>query len=206
LVDAGSEWPAPVLSKTNFVYKDAALLWRSAKAIFTAGKIVSRTSRGCAACESGEIRALVEAVYGEGAPEIPPSLEEVENEALGVRSGERTQAHYNTLDFQKGYDWDGMKWERETRVKTRLGEETITLRLARVDAGRVVPWISTEEGDPRRAWALSEVSLRKSRCSGVLVLNPIDNERWQGTVRGKGANPARVLYSKSTGLQFVGSQ
>jgi CRISPR-associated endonuclease/helicase Cas3 len=149
--NAGCNWPAPILPKTNFVHKNAALLWRSAKAIFAPRKIVSRTSFERAPVESGEIRALVEAVYGDDALEIPSSLEIAENDAFGVRSGERTQARYNTLDFQMGYDWDGMKWERETRVKTRLGEETITLRLARVDAGRVVPWISIDDGDLRRA-------------------------------------------------------
>jgi CRISPR-associated endonuclease/helicase Cas3 len=206
------------------------LLWRSAKAIFGAGKIVRRTTLECASIESGEVRALVEAVYGEDGLAIPPSLKEAENEALGARSGERTQAHYNTLDFQKGYDWDGMKWERETRVKTRLGEETITLRLARIESGRIIPWMPVENGDLRRSWALSEVSLRKSRCSGadnppeiqalveeaqrewtlsekempVLVLERTGGEVWQGTVCGKGANPVRVFYSKLAGLQFAG--
>ncbi len=166
LDDVQSQWPAPVLPKTNFVYKDAALLWRSAEAIFTAGKIVSRTSFTCAPVATGEVRALVEAVYGDNALAIPPSLERAEIESLGEHAGEKTLALYNVLDFQKGYDWDGMKWERDTRVKTRLGEETITLRLARIAAGRVVPWISVEDEDPRRAWALSEVSLRVSQCFG----------------------------------------
>ena len=53
LDDVQSQWPAPVLPKTNFVYKDAALLWRSAKAIFTAGKIVSRNEVDMPACRDG---------------------------------------------------------------------------------------------------------------------------------------------------------
>jgi CRISPR-associated endonuclease/helicase Cas3 len=57
LEEVEEHWPAPVLPKTNFVYKDAALLWRSAKAIFAAGKIVSRTSLECGPVESGEVRA-----------------------------------------------------------------------------------------------------------------------------------------------------
>jgi CRISPR-associated endonuclease/helicase Cas3 len=152
-------FPAPVLPKTNFVYTDASLLWRSAEAIFTAGKIASRTSVARAPVESGEVRALIEAVYSDDIPAIPPSLERAEIRALGVHSGERTQAHYSTLNFHKGYDWDGMKWERDTRVKTRLGEDTITLRLARMEDGTVVPWMPIEGGDVRRAWALSEVNL-----------------------------------------------
>jgi len=136
----GSSWPSPVLPKTNFVYRDAALLWRSAKAVFTAGKIVSRTSPTCALCETGEVRALIEAAYSTTERlAIPPGLERAENEGEGVRSGERTQASYNTLEFANGYDWDGMKWERDTRVKTRLGEATTILRLACIQAETVVP-------------------------------------------------------------------
>ena len=222
-------WPAPLLPKTVFVYRDAALLWRSAKAIFTAGKIVSRTSLARAPVESGEVRALIEAVYGADIPAVPPSLEAAEIKSIGARSGERTQASYSTLDFQKGYDWDGMKWQRDTRIKTRLGEETITLRLARMETGRIVPWISTEEGDLRRAWALSEVNLRRSQCSSsnnspmvdklievamhrwtlsereipIVLLTPVDDVRWQGAARDRNENSLSLLYSKSKGLQLA---
>jgi CRISPR-associated endonuclease/helicase Cas3 len=234
--DVESMWPAPVLPKTNFVYKDAALLWRSAKAIFTAGKIVSRTSLALAPIETGEVRALIEAVYseagcGDAILGIPRSLEKAETRALGTRSGDRTQAHYNTLDFHKGYDWDGMKWERDTRVKTRLGDETITLRLARIQGGYIVPWMPIEEGDPSRAWALSEVSVRRFQCSGsnnppelqklvemaqrgwslsekeipIVLLDPIDHLNWQGTALNNGGS-LRVRYSASSGLKFVGAE
>jgi CRISPR-associated endonuclease/helicase Cas3 len=229
LDDVRSQWPGPVLPKTNFVYKDAALLWRSAKAIFTAGKIVSRTSLTCAPVESGEVRALVEAVYGDNALAIPPSLERAENDALGARSGERTQAHYNVLDFQKGYDWDGMKWERDTRVKTRLGEETVTLRLARVEEGRVVPWAPVEAEDWRRAWALSEVSLRKTQCFSsnnppevqalvdearrgwtlsekeipVVVLNETDLQGvWEAPALDAREAPMKIGYSRIAGVKL----
>jgi CRISPR-associated endonuclease/helicase Cas3 len=229
--DVGRLWPAPVLPKTNFVYGDAALLWRSARAIFAAGKIVSRTSVALAPVETGEVRALVEAVYGAHALPIPPSLESAEIKALGGRFGERTRAHHNTLDFDKGYDWDGTKWERDTRVKTRLAEETITLRLAHMEAGRILPWMPIEDGDLRRAWALSEVSVRKSQCSGsnnsselqklvdqsrrgwtlsekeipVVVLNSIDQVTWQGTALDNSANPITLFYSRSAGLRFAGT-
>src|ERR1700730_9724648 len=85
LEEVEEHWPAPVLPKTNFVYKNAALLWRSAKAIFAAGKIVSRTSLECAPVESGEVRALFEAVYLENSLAIPPSLEGPRLTLLGGR-------------------------------------------------------------------------------------------------------------------------
>jgi CRISPR-associated endonuclease/helicase Cas3 len=221
-------WPAPVLPKTNFVYEDAALLWRSAKAIFGAGKIVYRTSLASAPVETGEVRALVEAVYGADQLAIPVSLETAESKAWGKQSGERTQALYNTLDFEKGYDWDGMKWERDTRVRTRLGEDTITLRLARMELDRVVPWIPIEDGDARRAWALSELSLRRSQCAGPsnppvmqklveeaqrgwtlsetqipIIVMALNQATWRGTAQDKYGSPMSVIYSRLAGFQFV---
>src|SRR5262249_37666482 len=227
--DVSPDWPAPVLPKTKFVYADAALLWRSARAIFTAGKIVSRTSAEVARVESGEIRALIEAVYGADGVKIPPTLESAEIKALGGRFGERTQAHHNTLDFAKGYDWDGTKWERDTRVKTRLAEETITLRLACMEGRRIVPWMPIEDGDARRAWALSEGSVRKAQGSGsknssdvqelvdqsrrgwtlsekeipVVVLRPIDEVTWQAMAQDRNEKSITLSYSAAVGLRFA---
>ena len=68
VAEAGALWLDSVLPKTTAIYRDAALLWRSAKVIFDAGKIVSRTSPECALPESGELRALVEAAYAQRRP------------------------------------------------------------------------------------------------------------------------------------------
>lgn len=227
--NAGKDWPAPLLRKTNFVYDDAAVLWRSAKAIFTAGKIASRTSPACAPVESGEVRALVEAVYSEEMIALPSSLESAQTKALGDNYGKRALAHYKLLNFDNGYDWDGMKWERETKAKTRLGEETITLRLARVEEGGLVPWATLDAGDWRRAWALSEVSLRQSQCAGsdnppdaqtlveaakhwwtisekeipVVVLREADERGvWQASALDAHKKPMRIFYSAIEGLKL----
>ena len=167
VADAGVRWLDAVLPKTAFVYRDAALLWRSAKILVDAGRIVSRTSAECAALESGEVRALVEAAYGDNQIAIPAGLEGAENEAMGKNSAERSQGGFNVLRFEAGYDFDGGRWESDSRTPTRLGDETIILRLARVEDGRIVPWAAIEDGDTRRAWALSEVSVRLSRCRGL---------------------------------------
>jgi CRISPR-associated endonuclease/helicase Cas3 len=226
--EAGEGWPAPMLPKTGFVYRNASLLWRSAKAIFSAGRIVSRTSEALASPESGELRALVEAVYGEAALTIPPGLEIAENKALGKDSGDRTLAGYKLLELEAGYDWAGTKWERETKVETRLGEDTITLRLARLEGERIVPWIAVENNDYRRAWALSEVSVRRALCSGdanpselqarieaakrdwslsekdipVVVLAMGDECEWHGRVLDKKQVSIGIVYSTSTGLRL----
>lgn len=225
--DAGERWLSGLLPGTCGVYRNVALLWRSAKAVISAGKIVSKTSSDLAPIGSGEIRALVESVYGEDKIEIPSGLVAAENEAEGKGGAEKTWAAQNVLKFENGYDRAGTAWENDTKVQTRIGEETITLRLAKVVDGRVVPWADPEGREPWRAWALSEVSVRKALCEApvnpprleqaieaakkdwtisekeiqILVLEEEPNGRWCATVSNR-KNPRHiVLYSSTTGLE-----
>jgi CRISPR-associated endonuclease/helicase Cas3 len=163
-------WLDTILPKTKFVYKeDAALLWRSAKILFDAGRIVSRTREEGEGDAPGEIRTLIEAVYGNARIKIPDEMKANENRAVGRNSADRSQAHYNALDFDKGYDLDGGRWESDTRIPTRLTDATTTLRLAVVVDGRVRPWAARNDttNDERRDWALSEVTVSARRCAGV---------------------------------------
>jgi CRISPR-associated endonuclease/helicase Cas3 len=164
--DADARWLTGVQPGTCGVYRDAALLWRSARALFSAGKIVSKTSTGLRPIERGEVRALVEAVYGEGKLEIPAGLEAAENEAEGKKGAEKTWAQQNVLKLDEGYART-RAWDSDTKVQTRIGQETITLRLAKVVEGRIVPWAGMDQ-DMRRAWALSEVSVRKALCERAI--------------------------------------
>lgn len=229
--EAGERWLDAVLPKTRFVYRDAALLWRSAKVMSDAGRIVSRTSPECAAPSSGEVRALVEAAYGDDRIAIPPGLEGAENEAAGKGSAERSQGGFNVLRLEAGYDFDGGRWESDSRTPTRLGDETITLRLAKVEGGGIVPWAEIEDGDMRRAWALSEASVRLARCKGtpepdrqtavmierakegwtvseretpVLVLQLDAQGGWSGAVIDGKGREVLVIYSVDKGLSFAG--
>ena len=233
VADARARWLDSVLPKTTAVYRDAALLWRSAKVMFDAGKIVSRTSPKCATPESGELRALVEAAYGQTKIAIPSGLEGAQNEAIGKASAERSQGSFNVLRFEAGCDFDGGRWDADSRVPTRIGDDTITLHLAGIRDGRILPWALRDGPDraDRRAWALSEVSVRRARCKGtpepdretgsmiekakegwtlserempVLVLRPGVDGRWSGTVIDAKANAAEVTYSADRGLSFVG--
>jgi CRISPR-associated endonuclease/helicase Cas3 len=55
-------------------------------------------------------------------------------------------------------------WQDDAYAPTRLGEPTVTVRLARWDGGRLVPW--AEEGDRRHAWQLSQLTVRRARLAG----------------------------------------
>jgi len=227
----GSQWLHSVLPKTGFVYENAAVLWRSAKALFTANKIVSRTSDILASVESGEIRALVEAAYSSTLLPLPEALQDAETKAEGEDFGKRTIATFKLLNFEKGYDWDGVKWERDTKARTRLGEDTITLRLARMKDGALMPLAPVEQNDWRRAWALSEVNLRASQCTGsnntydldkmvdkakqfwslsekempTIILRETERpDIWTASVLDGKKKPMQIFYSAHRGFEFKG--
>lgn len=209
------DWVRALLPKTGSVYADHLLLWRSAQLLFDAGRI--RVPE--------DVKALIEGAYGphcdDGAPE---SLARVRQDSLGAAKAERGYAEQNLLHLEPGYSLGNNVWLDEKKIMTRLGEETRILRLARWDGTSLTPWC--DDPDRRRAWALSEVTVRSNRVSGVpeptgslreavdaarrdwgrydedkllLPLTPGDDETWTGTVVGqKGVQQAE--YSTRTGL------
>lgn len=151
VVDAG--WPRALLPRTSAVYRDDALLWRSARALFAAGEIVT----------PGGARTLVEAVYGGRAEPAPPALERRAIEAEGQERAHRSIGVQTFLSPANAYTWSRDP-VIEGRAPTRLGEASVTLRLTRWEGGALVPW-SGEGG--RRGWALSEVSVGPWVATGV---------------------------------------
>ena len=147
------EWLSTLLPRTSAVYRDDALLWRSARALFAAGAIVTPAGT----------RALIEAVYGPDSETVPPALENAQITAEGQARAYRSFGAHMFLDPADGYVWshdpvvDG-------RAPTRLGEATHTVRLATWRDGTLRPW-SGQDG--RRGWAMSEVSAGPWMLDGV---------------------------------------
>ena len=213
--EIGKDWYAAAFPRAAWVYRNHALLWLSARALL-----------GYASVRVPEdVRVLVEAVYGreaEGA--FPPALERNWIEAEGGASAARAIAQVNLLSVSKGYGGsaDHSGWDVDTRTPTRLGEDMTTLRLARVEGDRIVPWCS--DPDPHRAWALSEVAVRRSRVTDVsepagaaalrrrqwtrydelkklLLLTERQPGVWGGTVIGRDGEAA-MTYTCREGLRF----
>jgi CRISPR-associated endonuclease/helicase Cas3 len=103
---------------------------------------------------------------------VPAGLEERHNQATGRARAEGGIAGANLLEFAKGYGGQHAGWDSDVRTPTRLGEETRTLRLARVEGGRLLPWCAAEDRDLRRSWALSEVKVRSDKVDKEAL--PID--------------------------------
>ena len=150
-----ASWIKRSLPGTAAVYRDPALLWRGAREVFARGALTT----------PDDMRPLIEATFdrtAEGA--IPAALADVADRAEGKEMAEVGIASQNVLDVWAGYNRDAGLWESETRTPTRLEDRpTVTLRLARVRDGKVVPY--TDDADLRRAWALSEVRVAKYRIA-----------------------------------------
>jgi CRISPR-associated endonuclease/helicase Cas3 len=216
----GQDWYAAAFPRAAWVYKNHALLWLSAVALF--GRERVRVPE--------DVRALVEAVYDDADVEewAPAALQRNVIKALGEAQAARSLAQTNLLSVSKGYGGDHPGWDEDTRTPTRLGEEMTTLRLARITGDRLSPWCS--DPDPHRAWALSEVAVRKHRVSDVPAppewLRPMaervireewtrhDADKrllplleqasglWQGIVLGRRAEEFTGTYTRSEGLRF----
>jgi CRISPR-associated endonuclease/helicase Cas3 len=155
VADPDADWIKRLLPGTAAVYRDPALLWRSAREVFGRGALTTPQ----------DMRPLIEATFDrtvDGA--VPPALAPASDRAEGKEMAEVGIASQNVLDVWKGYNRDAGFWESETRTPTRLEDRpTVTLRLARLRDGVVMPY--AENPDPRRAWALSEVSVAKYRIA-----------------------------------------
>ncbi len=217
VADPPEDWLGTTLRRTGAVYGDHSLLWRSARELLAAGKIV--TPEG--------IRRLIEVAYdreAEGAE--PAGLRRATFRAKGKWFAARGAAWQNLLEFDRPYERRAGLWEPDARTPTRLGDPHVTFRLARLEPGRIAPWCSDE--NPGAAWDLSEISVRAARLATaapdpeteplvaaakkfwpvwdrdtpVLVLR----ERGGGAFRGMAAGPAgnlvEVSYDRTKGLQF----
>ena len=217
------DWANRVLGRGAWVYPDHALLWRSARTLFSAGGI---------ATPSG-VRTLVESVYDEATrEEAPPALLHRELRAEGETSAATAIAQTNVLLLRPqggrthaGYSADAGAWDSDVRTPTRLSNDSMRIRLGRIVNGVVLPWAEAE--GPWRSWALSEVSVRVGRISGedsdpaIASAVASAKARWPeaerevplialqqegSTWRGQGRNPrgqaVQVRYDRDIGLSF----
>jgi len=218
VADADKDWYEKIFPRGAYVYRAHALLWLSAKILFEKGAIVSPQG----------VRALVETVYGTGARDrIPEALQKNFNDNEGSAFGDSSHAENNLLDFFSGYCRDDNKfWSSDIRTPTRLGEEQTLFRLAFWDNGHLRPYVNNS--DPMRAWALSEVSIRKWRAEGrgvypheveaaagalekewwekagdgAIVL-PLDGEGpWRASVSDEKGNQKDAFYDCNFGLRI----
>lgn len=159
--DPGAAWYASLFPGGAWVYDDHARLWLTARILEETGEIVVPR----------DARALIERVFGpesEGA--IPNGLRKAAAEVRGKESADASFAAESALRLKKGYVMTEGQWQSDTRTPTRLGEPTVTLRLARWDGEVVRPWADAPE--LRAAWDLSQVGVRETYTATEAVFAP----------------------------------
>jgi CRISPR-associated endonuclease/helicase Cas3 len=213
VADPPASWLGAELRRTGFVYRDHALLWRSARILLQTGAI--ETPDG--------IRGLVEFAYDKDALDaVPPGLAPSADRAEGERLAAAGIGYQNVLKIDRPYERDAGLWDPDVRTPTRLAEARTVVRLARIEEERVVPWFADD--DSRRAWALSEVSVRANRLAGavedaavtavkqdwpawdreipVLLLKPDTSGLWCGNGLDPKGRPCAVTYDVRHGLMI----
>ncbi|WP_295542259.1 CRISPR-associated helicase Cas3' [uncultured Thiohalocapsa sp.] len=151
---AQRNWLTALLPRTTKVYEDLACLWRTAYLLH---------QHGCIRMPEA-VRDLIESVYGADAVQAPSDVEVASAPAQGEALNAVTMGKYNALRLDLGYaDPESDYWD-DIKAPTRLGHESLRLRLARWDGSRLLPWWG--EGN-LRDWAMSEVSVHADWCAAV---------------------------------------
>lgn len=158
-VDVDARWLRRTLPRMAPVYPDVGVLWRTARWLKVHGGFTLPE----------QSRDLIESVFGEEARgDYPEALSDAVMTAEGDAYAAGATARMSALAFEDGYvPWQSA-WLDDARAVTRLGDPTVTLRLARVRDGICIPWHAdpTAAPDARVDWQLSEVSVRMARVSG----------------------------------------
>lgn len=154
---ADRDWYRQVSRRAAAVYKHHGIVWRSARKLFDTGAIET----------PGGVRALIEAVYGPHGLDVPEPLQRASNDAEGQAAAGRSIAGANLLRVENGYGGESAVWQSETGTPTRLAEPVTVFRLGEMIDGTIVPLCRAEDGDLRRSWALSEVSIATRRAARV---------------------------------------
>lgn len=213
--DPAEGWYADFFKKSKYIYENHGQLWLTASLLKKRGKFRMPE----------DARLLIEGVYGEDAElKIPPNLFNSALEAEGTGKAETSLAKSNALKITAGYSDESVnRWWDEAITPTRLGEDTITLYLARWQDGKLTPW----RNESKHAWSYSSVSVRTywvnqaSFCDeisqeiidqcmdslpakgkwGVLIpLKEKDNDVWEGCALNEKNKEVLVQYMLLSGL------
>jgi len=152
--DSDGRWFAAAFPRAARVYPHHGQLWLTARWL----------GAHSAFSMPEDARNMIESVYGASAQaEIPEGLRAVSVRAEGDSGAMSAQGRMNSLDLDEGYVATTTHWQDDAYAPTRLGEPTVTVRLAKRDGDRLIPWA---DEDGRHAWQLSQLTIRRARVAG----------------------------------------
>lgn len=218
--NADSNWIKGFLPATAAVYSDHTQLYKTACWITEKGRVdIPEDSRD-----------VIESVFGEIEKwDIPKAFDFNAAKVQGERNARANLADLsNSVNLGDGFRNSYGPWWSEARTPTRLGEDTINVRLGCWEDGSLRPWA----GNISNGWRLSEVRVRNSilcreastgedQCDAardvlkkqwpgegedypLIVLFPAQEEgMWQGHARDEKGELVRIRYSLSIGLEIL---
>ena len=217
--NAGPKWYENAFPRAAYVYPHHGQLWLTMRALLDARGLLLATKSP---------RDIIERVFAWESQEIPIELARASARAEATAMTERAVAGMNALNLKYGYVHQAGAWESDTKTPTRLGDPSRVLRLAKWDGAELTPW-QPNEGDMRRAWRLSEVSVRAARVASadyshdaalekavareiaawpekydppLLVALIEENGSWVARVRDRQERVIALRYSKHGGLTY----
>lgn len=138
------EWLSSAMRNSAFVYPDHGRLWLTQRVLRQQGEIRMPQSA----------RRLIEAVYGEDV-EMPEGFAKTEQSQKEKFYCDRAFARQGLINFAPGYSPESSDLLPE-KLTTRLAEESITLWLAVIVEGAVLPYAPGEH-----AWEMSALRVRE---------------------------------------------
>jgi CRISPR-associated endonuclease/helicase Cas3 len=214
--DANRDWFKGFFPKAVKVYDHHGQLWLTAKWL-TEHKAFAMPR---------DARIMIESVYAETSQEIiSKDLLVMENRADGDDRADMSLGDLNSLKLDEGYRSTMNQWQDDAYAPTRLGEPTVTVRLARWDGAQLTPWFDQNTGHD---WELSQISIIKRWIAGeapnnlteavaaakktmpdegryciIIPMHSIDGE-WCGQVINSRGAIVKVTYDSRIGLKIVG--
>lgn len=174
--EANEQWIRRLLPGTGAVYRDHGQLWLTARELQQRQRLHIPE----------DLRDMIESVYAEGySDRTPDELRTSSSEAEGKAYSDRSMARLNAIKPATGYRCQDGQWMDESLSPTRLGEPTVTIRLARWQGGQLHPW----RDDAQHPWALSELRL-SARQFGEPV---IDDQALDDAIKQTRENWPRAL-------------
>lgn len=210
----GGTWFSAMFPRGRWVYEHHGQLWLTARWLVD--------HHGFFVPE--DARSMIEAVYGEDAAgQIPDGLSKSCLRAEGAAGAMSAQGRLNSLSLDSGYQATATHWQDNATAPTRLGDPMVTLRLAKWEGDCLVPLLGS---DPRHAWELSQVSVRRHRIAReaanlaveaaedakasmpdrgkwcVLIALSSRGPDWIGCAENWQGKPVKIRYNEREGLQF----
>ncbi|WP_292427908.1 CRISPR-associated helicase Cas3', partial [Methanoregula sp.] len=152
--DPRGDWHSRVFPRGTHVYPRSGELWLTAQILARKGEFTL----------PDDARELIEGVYSADSDhQKPPALQAVDHRDDTANRRDRAFAQFNALQFNDGYSLQQVsQWGGEMQVPTRLGENTILLRLGYWDGETIRPLYNKSD----HPWEMSQVACPEYRING----------------------------------------